>query len=107
MNHYEYCVVLVSTDSQESANQISSDLIENKLAACCTIIENSNSIYFWNNKTQIEDEIIILIKTKTNKLNDITRRVIELHHYELPEIIALPIFFGSQEYFKWMDTSIN
>jgi len=107
MNEFEYCIVLVSTDSYESANQISNNLIENKLAACCTIINSTNSIFIWDNKTQSESELVILIKTKTNKLNEIIKYVNELHHYELPEIIALPIFYGSEDYLNWIDKSID
>lgn len=107
MNGFEYCVVLISTDSYESANQISNFLIENKLAACCTIINSTNSIFIWNNKPQSESELVLMIKTKTDKLNKIEYEVKKLHHYELPEIIALPILYGSEDYLNWIDKTIG
>jgi periplasmic divalent cation tolerance protein len=101
----DYIITFVTTSSKEEAEKIANALIEEKLAACCNIIERINSLFFWQGKKCSEQEILIIIKTKTTLFEKLSERVISLHSYEVPEIIALPIVSGNKKYLDWINES--
>lgn len=96
-----YGVVLVTTSSQAEAEAIASALVVTELAACVNIIP-VQSIYRWDGKIQNDQEWQLIIKTNLSQFKALEAKVIELHSYELPEIIALPITTGSPSYLSWI-----
>ena len=97
-----YIVVFVTTNSAKEAKKISRTLVEEKLAACCNIISPIQSIYQWQGKICEDKEILIMLKTKKNLFKQVDARVRELHSYEVPEVIAIPIVEGSDKYMSWL-----
>lgn len=102
-----YIVVFITTPNVIEARKISKTLIEEKLAACCNIIEKVNSIYFWQNKIEDDFESLIVIKTKKEVFPELVKRVKEMHKYTVPEIIALPIIDGSESYLNWINETVK
>ena len=101
-NIENFRVVYVTTNSNESAKEISRVLVNEHLAACCSIIPNVTSVYMWNNTPEESSEFLIMIKTTVAKLDILMQRVTELHPYDVPEIIALPITQAAPLYAQWM-----
>ena len=103
----EYIVVLITTSSLDEAKSIGSSLINNKLAACTNVISSVESIFKWQGEVCNEKEAMLIVKTRKDIFNDLQSKVKELHSYDVPEIIALPILDGNSDYLKWLDSSIN
>ncbi|MBW4507061.1 MAG: divalent-cation tolerance protein CutA [Scytonematopsis contorta HA4267-MV1] len=96
-----YGVVLVTTSSQQEAEQIASALVDSKLAACVSMFP-IRSIYTWQGEVHNEQEWQLLIKADLGLFPTLETKVKELHSYEVPEIIALPIIDGSKSYLGWI-----
>ncbi|MEM7553060.1 MAG: divalent-cation tolerance protein CutA [Cyanobacteria bacterium P01_A01_bin.84] len=102
-----YTLVLVTTSSVEEAETIAAELLIAKLAACVNILPLHCSIYNWQGQVNKDKEWQLLIKTNINKFSVLETKIKELHSYEVPEIIALPIIAGSQAYLSWMDEQVE
>jgi len=95
-------LVFISTEKFDKAKHIARILVTEKLAACCSIIPEINSIFAWQSAIHERHEYIIMIKTTEEKLTDLSERVQQLHTDEVPEIISLPISEGLPSYLDWM-----
>jgi len=95
-------IVLATFSHAESAAEITGILISEKLAACANIIPTIRSIYEWDGKIQDESEALALIKTSTDTLEALERRLRELHPYEVPEIIAIEPDRVHEPYANWV-----
>lgn len=105
--HNDYGVVLVTVGSQEEAENIASALVELKLAACVNILPIHCSVYMWQGKVNKDKEWQLIVKTKLSQFSALEEKIRELHSYELPEIIALPIVNGSQGYLQWISEQVS
>jgi periplasmic divalent cation tolerance protein len=97
----DYTVVLVTASSRSEAETIAQVLVEEKLAACVSLMP-IHSIYTWESKLCREDEWQLIIKTDLRQFEDLEIRIKQLHSYKVPEIIALPIIKGSVSYLSWI-----
>jgi len=101
----EEIVVIVTAPSEDLAVTIARALVETRLAACANIIKGIRSIYTWQGKTEDDTEVLMIVKTRRELFDLLKSKVKELHSYEVPEIIALPIIAGSDDYLKWLRES--
>ena len=101
-----YTIVLCSCPDSVTASSIAGYLVSNKLAACVNVVPNVLSIYTWQGNTEQADEQILVIKTKADSYNDVQRAILEIHPYELPEIISVPIDTGLPTYLNWIDENV-
>jgi periplasmic divalent cation tolerance protein len=95
-------VVFVTAASAEQAGLMAHALVGERLAACVNIVSPLRSIYRWNDEVQTDSEHLMIIKTRANLVSKIEARVKELHGYEVPEVIALPIIAGAKSYLDWV-----
>jgi periplasmic divalent cation tolerance protein len=95
-------VVFITASNEDEAAKIARALVEARLAGCVNIIKNIRSIYSWQGKIEDEPEVLMIVKTQKNLFESLSKKVKELHSYTVPEIIALPIVEGSEEYLKWL-----
>lgn len=95
-------VVLITAPDEDDAATISRALVEANLAACVNIIGNIRSLYRWQGKVEDAREALMIVKTRKGLLAELTKKVKELHRYTVPEIIALPIAYGLEEYLGWL-----
>lgn len=100
-----YCVALCTTPPAD-AERIAKALVEERLAACVNIT-NIKSCYIWNGKLDLEAEALLIIKTENRMLERLMAKIRELHSYEVPEIIVLPIIKGYQPYLDWIAGSVG
>jgi periplasmic divalent cation tolerance protein len=102
----QYSLVLVTASSQNEAEAIAQALLQCKLAACVSLMP-IRSVYTWNGEVQNEAEWQLLIKTKLQHFSQLETKVRELHSYEVPEVIALPILAGSLPYLSWISEQVG
>ena len=102
-----YVVVLVTAASPQQAEEIARKLVEEKLVACANVVPLMQSIFRWQGEVQSEEETLIVAKTLRARTDRIVDRVKELHTYQVPEIIALPILEGSRDYLDWIDEALG
>lgn len=102
-----YIQVITTTKKKEDAEKIARTLIEKRLAACVQIIGPILSSYWWKNEIEAEQEWICFIKSKKTLFEKLEKAIKEVHPYETPEIIAIPIIAGSKAYLKWLDVELS
>jgi len=103
MDKNNYIVVLVTAKDTEEAHDIADALIDQRLAACVNIAAEVDSHYRWQGKVESAQESLLIVKSRQALLPEIIKAVRKIHSYETPEIIALPIIGGNEEYLKWME----
>lgn len=99
-------VVLMTCADEEESEEIAYALINEKLAACVNIIPKIKSVYRFEGSFCCDSEVLMIAKTSQAKFDLLKKRVVELHSYKLPEIIALPVCGGLGTYLDWIDESL-
>lgn len=99
----EACVVYCTVPNEFSANLIANSLVEDKLAACVNIVRNLTSVYRWEGIVQEEQELLLIIKTTKSRFESLKERILSLHEYSVPEILALPVEAGNLDYLNWVE----
>ncbi len=102
-----YVLILITTANLTEAKKISQALVEQKKAACVNIVPKVNSLFWWEGKIDSAQESLIIAKTKHSLLPELIKLTKKLHSYEVPEIIALPVVGGNEEYLKWVAESLR
>ncbi len=102
-----YCVVFCTCPDKATAESIAHQLTESKLVACTNIVPQLSSIYFWESKVTTGEEVLMMMKTRQEKLVDLEKAIIKLHPYKFPEFIALPIIYGNSQYLNWVDEVVK
>lgn len=102
-----YLMIFCTVPDTKSAESIASALVSEQLAACCNIIQNVRSVYSWKNEICDDTELLLVIKTTVDAYDNLEAKITELHPYEVPEILAIPIYRGSKDYLNWVDSNVN
>ena len=100
-------LVLTTASSLEEAKQLARALVERRLAACVNIVPQIESIYWWKGEVEEARECLLLIKTKEEAFERLREAISELHSYEVPECISLPVDDGTAPYLQWIDESVK
>jgi periplasmic divalent cation tolerance protein len=100
-------LVLTTAASEAEARKIAHHLVERQLAACVNLIPRIMSLYRWQGIIEQSEEYLLLIKTTAGKFTQIRQTIEELHSYQLPECISIPITQGSEAYLAWMEDSVR
>ena len=101
----ENILVYCTVPNDFSANLIASAVVDEQLAACVNIIDGITSVYRWEGGVQTDKELLLLIKTQKSKFESLKEKILSLHEYSVPEIVAVPINLGHEEYLKWIADS--
>lgn len=107
LNGIKHIVIFITAISEKEAQNIANVLLEQRKAACVNIISGVNSKFWWKGKIDSSQETLLVIKTRASMFQEIIKLVRTIHSYEIPEIIALPIIDGNDEYLKWIDTEVK
>ena len=100
-------VVLMTAASAEEATKIADALINSKLAACVQVLPEIHSVYLWKGEVERSREVLMIAKTTSAKFDRLESQVRAIHSYETPEIIALPLAAWSEDYLKWLTSSLE
>jgi len=103
----ERLLVLSTVATAEDADRIARGLVERRLAACVNVVPGLLSTYRWKGALEREGELLLLIKTRAEKLDALREALVALHPYEVPELIALRIEAGYAPYLAWLDESVG
>ena len=104
-NGGRYRIVLVTCASIAEARKIGRSAVEKKLAACANIVPGVESIYRWKGKVERAREVLVVMKTTSNRLSQLEREVKRVHSYDVPEFIVLRVVAGSADYLAWIRAS--
>lgn len=102
----DHLVVFITAKDKPEARRIARKLLQKKLAACVNFVP-IESMYVWDGELQEEDEVLMIVKTKTEVFDELASTVKIAHSYDTPEIIGAPVILGSREYLKWIDNAVK
>ena len=102
-----HIVVLMTTATREEAEKIARNLLNQKLIACANIVGPVSSLFWWKEKISQENEFLVLMKTSADLFEKLAATIKQMHSYEVPEIIAIPIAKGEQTYLEWLSSSLR
>ncbi len=103
----EYLQVITVAGSKEEAERISQTVVENRLAGCGQVLGPVTSTYWWKGKIDKTEEWVCLIKSRTDLYEELERAIRQVHSYEVPEILAMPIATGSKSYLNWLESELE
>ena len=104
MPETDICAVLTTAPDGDVAATLARTLVEERLAACVNLIPRVRSIYRWEGEIQDDSEVVLLIKSQRKRSEALAARIKDLHPYELPEVLVLPVSGGSAPYLDWIAT---
>ena len=107
MPNSKYIVILSTAGSAEEASKIAEHLVSAHLAACVNLLPGIQSIYWWNDAIQKDQEILMIIKTEREKFDEVKNAILSLHSYDVPEVISLPVENGYNEYLQWIEKALR
>ncbi|NXH26022.1 CUTA protein, partial [Myiagra hebetior] len=99
-------IAFVSCLNEQIARDIARAIMDKKLAAYVNILPKSSALYFWKGELEESTEILLLVKTRTSKIGELSNYVRSIHPFETPEIISLPIDQGNPLYLKWIEENV-
>ncbi len=94
--------VLVTVPGREQALAMARQVVEESLAACVNVIPNVTSVFRWDEKVKVEEEVLLILKTSAVRGPALIARVADLHTYEVPEVLSLPVEDGFGPYLDWV-----
>lgn len=101
-----YLLVISTCPDRDSARRIAAALVRARLAACVNVLDGVTSVYQWQERLHEDAECVLLIKTRREHFAALQTQVLELHPYELPELVAVPLDAGLPGYLKWIDDTV-
>ena len=97
-----YLIVFMTVSNREEAEKIVYALLKEKLIACANIVESVSSFFWWQKSIESEEEAMVIMKSSELLFEKLQKRITELHSYDVPEIVALPIVAASPDYLDWL-----
>ena len=107
MKEFVPVVILITASTDEEAQKIADRLLTERKAACVNIISKVRSLFWWKGELDSADEALLIVKTKASLIDEIVSLVKEVHSYQVPEVIALPLIGGNQDYLNWMGDELG
>jgi periplasmic divalent cation tolerance protein len=99
--------VVTSIDSREGAGSLARALVERHLAACVQVLGPITSTYRWEGQIETSEEWLCLIKSEVDRYAELEAAIKELHPYDVPEILAMPVTAGNADYLEWMRKAVS
>lgn len=107
MKNEKTVVIFITVATDEEAKKIANILLSQRKVACVNILSGVSSFFWWHDKLDSVQESLLLVKTKAPVVNEIVGLVKEIHSYDIPEIIAVPIVGGNQDYLEWIGKEVK
>eukprot|EP00793_Prasinoderma_coloniale_P002570 PRCOL_00002052-RA len=103
----ECCCVYVTAPNRAAAKSLAASLVEARLAACVNIVPGVESVYHWEGKVEVDEELLLIAKTTRSRLAALTEKVNAEHPYDVPEVVAIPFVGGSDKYISWLVDNVT
>ena len=103
----EAIVALSTVGNADDARRIARALVERRLAACVNVVPGITSIYSWKGGIETDDELLLVIKTRRERLEELRAALVEMHPYEVPELIAVGVEAGNPAYLQWLQETVT
>jgi periplasmic divalent cation tolerance protein len=102
-------VVFMTAPDRATAERLGDALVRERLAACANVLPGVSSIYWWDGAVQRAEEVLVVLKTRAERVDALMARAHELHPYDVPELLALPVDAGLPAYVEWVarETSLE
>ena len=100
-------VVLITSPDQATAERMGEALVAERLAACVNVLPGVTSIYRWEGEVRRDSEVLMVLKVPTRDFAALRARVVALHPYDTPEVLALDVDAGEPEYLRWVLASVG
>ncbi len=107
MSHTDAVVVLTTLASSEEAVSLVRELLDRRLIACGTVLPGARSLYRWEDKVADEQEVVVLLKTRSGCVHGMEKAFKELHPYKVPELLAVPVTGGLDRYLGWINAETS
>ena len=107
MENRENVVIFITAGTDEEAHRIANMLLNQRKVACVNILPKVRSLFWWQDKLDSAQESLLIVKTRVSLLNEIVSLVREIHSYDVPEVIALPIIGGNPDYLEWIGKEVR
>ena len=101
----DFFVILSTCPDAATAERIARELVGASLVACVNVVPGLRSIYRWNGAVQADEEVLMILKTPADRLSEARERLVALHPYDVPEVVALPVADGHHPYLQWVTDS--
>ena len=101
------CLIYMTASNDAEARTIARILVQERLAACVNILAGMRSVYHWEGEIQEESEIVLIAKTRRDRVPALTDRVTEIHSYDCPCVVAIPIDGGNPDFLDWIDAETS
>ena len=101
----EHIVALSTLGSEEEAVRLARTLVERRLVACVNVLPGVRSLYRWEGRVADDREVLLIMKTRTERYEALSAAIEELHPYDVPELISVPLHGGSAGYLSWVDAA--
>jgi periplasmic divalent cation tolerance protein len=102
-----YSIIYITTSGVDEAKKIAKTLLEERIVACCNIIPQIESLYWWKAEIEEDQESLLLTKTRSNLVDKVIARVEEIHSYETPCALEIQIKKGSEDYLAWLENALR
>ena len=102
-----YRIALTTVAKKKDGERIAALLVKKRVVACVNLIGPITSFFTWKRKNCRESEFLLIMKTESKKIKDLERQLLQMHPYEVPEFVVIPIEQGSKSYLRWISTSIK
>ena len=103
----DFIVVFVTVGSADEGDRLARALVEGRFAACVNRLKTVQSIYRWQGKIEYSEEELLIVKTRRDLFERVKEKIQQLHSYQVPEIVALPIIEGSESYLRWLEEELS
>jgi periplasmic divalent cation tolerance protein len=98
----DHAIVYVTASDQAEARRIGTTVVSERLAACANLLGPIESVYWWEGRVQTGAEVALILKTRSSLVDELIRRVKELHSYQCPAILSCPILGGNVDFLRWI-----
>ena len=103
----EYIQVYTTTENKDDAGMIAKTVVKKRLAACAQVVGPITSTYWWEGVIEEAEEWFCIMKSRKDLYDKLEKAILEVHSYDVPEIVAVPIVSGNQSYLRWLDKEVD
>jgi periplasmic divalent cation tolerance protein len=103
----EYIQVYTTTENKDDAGMIAETVVKKRLAACAQVVGPITSTYWWEGAIEEAEEWFCIMKSRKDLYDKLEEAILDVHSYDVPEIVAVPIVSGSQSYLRWLNKEVD